>query len=1119
MPTMTEQFIFTDRRRGEGANPAKDGGFQVAARSPGLAPPLTDKLAVLAGEIGQFFGATVAMNRPGAPPVIGSAANPLWCWTPLNDAFWVLARSVYIGQCVSSSRPQGNYLVHAIVLQPADLRDVQYNPVSLALALAHRELFWSEDRKLTDLHPVPLTAVSVNWSKVGHKMPQALAQDDALVAALSLLLQLREQPDAHLLFSNGEAELMWQLMGYLLSRAPHFVRAGTPLSNVSFRSFIKSVTMRQCFVGMPEAMAAAASYRLPGVIAEIDLRAGRITPAEPQRPLRKLAQWAVAHQGGSTAKLFAQAEAGALADEWGYEGLCDIYDLLEKQALVTAGDSAAAGDASDLPPGPTRVAAAAPNPPAAATTATAAPGGGVRVGGTVPATLDDLSKRLLSVALSWADEDRGPWVRSLMSDILEARYERDDRAGVGAVLRFLRDQNFPPPATGTTSDFFARLGERVLNRLRKNDWRMIASLLEFLPPARQSATFLGACAQAGAAIRPPDLSDRHEVLAFYGVIRRALSGLAAFPPVVQFTILTDLLFRMFGAPESKLLNTAIKLYLTECAALLRNGGPQLDPTRVQQLCDSPGISLVPEVPLLCARLRIPQLAESLQVVGDDDDARSKFASDLGAVLSSIAERLRNCADPNFEAASILDAEMAALPRSPPWRGVALAMFWEAAPATCRELIFEEFCLLCQPAGLRPRTVAPPRATALATTDLDPDWLPGDEALRPPRRAHAGAPTPPVSTTGAFAVGPLDHAEAFTAEGRVSEMPLAATFDLSPAAAAPVPPPNAVLPESRPNHFRDREWLLDRLVDQAKLGAVLRWTIQSDDPGVLRWFGARLRVFGDAQRLIVLNALAGVLSEGLTSLDGLWELLVSLADDPACRGYGADVQASLMKSLVYLARPGCTLPQLLGDRTALLDHTDQLYVRFLANLQQICAEPTDGAVAQPFWLRVWDALPAHEPATLSDCMDPARGRSLGCWILEELSSRPVRAAAEIEVLERMLTFVGFDDRWTEASGRMIESHGHSWFDQFTLVIWAARRHAFPLPGRQLPPPLAAMLERADAMALGQIGRLSLDVPVGEISTELMQLLQQQATFVRQQRDREARRGGRPSRWFGSRKQGR
>lgn len=324
-----EQFVFTDRERGKGWESTLDGGFQVAACSEGVLPEHVGRLATIAGEVGRLFLNAFGMNSSRSAPPFGTETSPLWCWTPLDENLWALTRSIYLGQSVSSSRPEGNYLFHAILMRPEDMSGFRNNPFNFAQFACKQDLFWSQDRGLTALNAIELPsttkqAASIDLSKVHVILSRNFAKRDALAQLLSLLVSLRSPSRGTLLVNGLDADESWKLMGMVLFLLPAFVRSRISLSNVCFASFVQAATTDQAFVAMPRGVALAGSNRITNRIGQVDAATGQLDIADETRAPMPLMSWVLDHIDDLATKLYTRAEAAGLSSVADYEALAGV---------------------------------------------------------------------------------------------------------------------------------------------------------------------------------------------------------------------------------------------------------------------------------------------------------------------------------------------------------------------------------------------------------------------------------------------------------------------------------------------------------------------------------------------------------------------------------------------------------------------------------------------------------------------------------------------------------------------------------------------------------------------------------------------------------------------------
>jgi hypothetical protein len=143
-----EQMIVTDREGGKGVDPNRGGGYQVAARSPGLddktcmlihdhCVPLAAALEIPdARQKERAWDDALPRNEPDHrhhpyPAEVLSAFPVAWSYWQLKDDVYVLAQVRYLGWCRADPRP-GNFLAHALVFSPQDLAPCGYNPMALS---------------------------------------------------------------------------------------------------------------------------------------------------------------------------------------------------------------------------------------------------------------------------------------------------------------------------------------------------------------------------------------------------------------------------------------------------------------------------------------------------------------------------------------------------------------------------------------------------------------------------------------------------------------------------------------------------------------------------------------------------------------------------------------------------------------------------------------------------------------------------------------------------------------------------------------------------------------------------------------------------------------------------
>jgi hypothetical protein len=909
-----------------------------------------------------------------------------------------------------------------LVLRPDDLSGLQYNPIALGSYFGSQDVFWSQDKPLTTLTPIPLETkkYTVNWAKARSKLPPALAQGESFATLLSLLMDLHKQADRCVLLNKSDSTGVWTLMGYLLSLLPQFMRAYVSLANVSIGSCVKAATAQPSLAAMPIDVSTAGNYRLSNMAAEVDMSTGQIHLAAPGYSPRKLAQWVAGHLDSSASTFYTQGEKAVLGSLEEYERLGEFFALfdrpVEKPVVVSPSTPETADPASGSP-------AAAPQ----------------QQGGEVQNAL----KGLFSLVDAFGA--RRPWIRTMLSDLLQARFALEDHVCVASILRFIAGRNLSAPPTGKAAaiekdatDFLGRLENGILNSLRLGNWCMAQALLEGFNLGQRSDVLLKASQQAGASIRPPQSSDSEQMKAFSSVVRSVYADLVRLPPADQFCVITDLLFRLLESPNAGEYKNIIVFIMDNCLRLMKTHGvSELDGARVQQLCDSPLLDLSPELSLLCVRLKFRRVSQA-SATEQDEASRSNTARSVGNLMDTLAGNLRNSDRPEAGLKSIIDTDIAALADSPPYKSLALGVLWAGAPEPCRAAIFERFC----------------REPVLRAADM----------------TSAG------NQTQSAPVG--------------SGVDVILGEDVSPLRVV-----SQHVPEAGP---QGRDWLLGQLVDQGKPEVMIRWAMESTDPEVARWFNSFLNTCADPQKLVILNAISLVLPVNPSKQTGYRNVVFALANDPGVYSYSPQVQTGLAKAVVQLARPGDKLPMLLnsGDCQAAMSPSDQKYMQLLGIVQDAETRPASSTLGQWYWLRVWIGLQAKH--TLADQQIPKewaagpRGAALANWVLQGLGKHRVAGNVEMNVVEQLLRTlcVYTEQRWSDALGRAIASYRGSWIDQAALAVWACRSYAgLPLWEGRAPLPLQYMLSQADSFTLRQIE--AANEPIEGIPAELLGSLIQTA----------------------------
>ena len=685
---LIEQFVFTDRIRGRGEDPKLDGGFQIAASSKGISSAQKDKLVTMAGDMGQLFLNTVAMSSDPSVVALGTKSSPIWCWSPLDETVWTLNRSVYLGQSVSSSRPGGNYLYHALVLRPDELASYRHNPVILAGECVKRGLFWSEDRGSTALEAAELTTGAklseIDLLKVREALPPSLAQSGPLKQVLSLIVRLDGQIGKPLLLTGVNATEVWSLIGKLLLMLPSFMRARICLSNVCLALFVRSATTPQALAALPDGATSGSNNDLPELIGRVDVPSGGIELAVEDYEPSKLMSWLVEHLDGTATRLYRHAEAAGLSSLADYEILPRFFDLIQAPSDTTR--SASPPSSSSESQGMSS------STPTSFSTTDAA----------YEAVLDDM------VSLNTRVSAPQGWLREALSDLLETRYGLEDRAGVRAALRSAARRSIGATSPQRTvaadqedmGDFFSRLENRILNSMRRGHWSMIDALLEGMPSAKRGDALLRTVRLAGASMRLPEADDAEQKRSLTNAIQAVISSMGSQQYSDQFLAITELLFvLMADSHVEDAYKSVIVACMSHCAKVLRGvlQAPDqvaLDTNRLRQLLDSPNLAIVPEMPLLCMRIRMRQLIQDRQsamvtVAGTPDgETVAQLAKEVAVATS---RGLQGYPSAESEIEGVLDQEYSMLPASPPCRALALGLLWPDAPESCRTAVFKRFC--------------------------------------------------------------------------------------------------------------------------------------------------------------------------------------------------------------------------------------------------------------------------------------------------------------------------------------------------------------------------------------------------------------------------------------------
>jgi hypothetical protein len=148
-----EQLLFTYRPPGKGFNP-KEGGFQIAACSPGISGEARDLLRSIcmhygdavhtrapakAREIEDNWRTLQTERAVAMPPEVLDAFPVAWTYDRLADDQYALTRVQYTGLCPETDESGGwrigNFLAHAYLFGPGDLASCRFNPLMLARSL------------------------------------------------------------------------------------------------------------------------------------------------------------------------------------------------------------------------------------------------------------------------------------------------------------------------------------------------------------------------------------------------------------------------------------------------------------------------------------------------------------------------------------------------------------------------------------------------------------------------------------------------------------------------------------------------------------------------------------------------------------------------------------------------------------------------------------------------------------------------------------------------------------------------------------------------------------------------------------------------------------------------
>ena len=224
---MIEQIVVTDRPRGKGVDP-NQAGFQVAARSPGLTPELTQEVYRLAANYGAaVYGEHDAVrqakrkerawkleerehtgSRPTTVlPEICSLFPEVFAFDRLGDQF-VITRVRYVG-FVSDGR-SGNYLAHSLIVTKADLEAIDSNPFPLLAAGQFLDELGEDITELPTLEsfaPIPRTKF-------------ANPIDDVLETALATTLRNLPLGESLIFTASDRAKEPQQLLGAIFAILP-----------------------------------------------------------------------------------------------------------------------------------------------------------------------------------------------------------------------------------------------------------------------------------------------------------------------------------------------------------------------------------------------------------------------------------------------------------------------------------------------------------------------------------------------------------------------------------------------------------------------------------------------------------------------------------------------------------------------------------------------------------------------------------------------------------------------------------------------------------------------------------------------------------------------------------